>query len=91
MAGLIEPSFIVPPKGFINGGGSSDLPPLFLPKKEIASHGESTLGSPAPRRHDRCAVSSVVEHLPDTEGVTGSNPVSRTILIVAINQSARFC
>ena len=26
-----------------------------------------------------CAVSSVVEHLPDTEGVTGSNPVSRTI------------
>ena len=25
------------------------------------------------------AVSSVVEHLPDTEGVTGSNPVSRTI------------
>ena len=26
-----------------------------------------------------CAVSSVVEHFPDTEGVTGSNPVSRTI------------
>ena len=25
------------------------------------------------------AVSSAVEHLPDTEGVTGSNPVSRTI------------
>ncbi len=25
------------------------------------------------------AVSSVVEHLTDTEGVTGSNPVSRTI------------
>ena len=30
-------------------------------------------------RVDNCAVSSVVEHLPDTEGVTGSNPVSRTI------------
>ena len=26
-----------------------------------------------------CAVSSVVEHFLDTEGVTGSNPVSRTI------------
>ena len=28
---------------------------------------------------DNCAVSSVVEHFLDTEGVTGSNPVSRTI------------
>ncbi len=27
-----------------------------------------------------CAVSSVVEHYLDTVGVTGSNPVSRTIL-----------
>jgi len=26
-----------------------------------------------------CAVSSVVEHYLDTVGVTGSNPVSRTI------------
>jgi hypothetical protein len=28
-----------------------------------------------------CAVSSVVEHYLDTVGVTGSNPVSRTIFI----------
>ncbi len=34
----------------------------------------------ARRTSSECAVSSVVEHLPDTEGVTGSNPVSRTIL-----------
>jgi hypothetical protein len=27
----------------------------------------------------QCAVSSVVEHYLDTVGVTGSNPVSRTI------------
>ena len=27
-----------------------------------------------------CAVSSVVEHFLDTEGVRGSNPLSRTIL-----------
>ncbi len=33
----------------------------------------------ARRSASECAVSSVVEHLPDTEGVTGSNPVSRTI------------
>ena len=31
----------------------------------------------------RCAVSSVVEHYLDTVGVTGSNPVSRTISPVA--------
>jgi regulator of sirC expression with transglutaminase-like and TPR domain len=30
------------------------------------------------------AVSSVVEHLPDTEGVTGSNPVSRTIFPILL-------
>ena len=29
------------------------------------------------------AVSSVVEHFLDTEGVTGSNPVSRTIFLLA--------
>src|SRR6516164_6012437 len=29
-----------------------------------------------------CAVSSVVEHFLDTEGVRGSNPLSRTILSV---------
>ena len=29
---------------------------------------------------NECAVSSVVEHFLDTEGVTGSNPVSRTSL-----------
>ena len=34
---------------------------------------------PARRSASDSAVSSVVEHLPDTEGVTGSNPVSRTI------------
>src|SRR6266852_5447725 len=28
-----------------------------------------------------CAVSSVVEHFLDTEGVRGSNPLSRTILL----------
>ena len=28
-----------------------------------------------------CAVSSVVEHYLDTVGVTGSNPVSRTIFL----------
>ena len=44
-------------------------------KKGIASLTPQGLAS---RTH--CAVSSVVEHLPDTEGVTGSNPVSRTIL-----------
>jgi hypothetical protein len=32
-----------------------------------------------------CAVSSVVEHYLDTVGVTGSNPVSRTIFISALN------
>ena len=30
------------------------------------------------------AVSSVVEHFLDTEGVTGSNPVSRTIFLWGI-------
>ena len=34
---------------------------------------------PPPATRASSAVSSVVEHLPDTEGVTGSNPVSRTI------------
>jgi hypothetical protein len=32
------------------------------------------------RQNRSCAVSSVVEHYLDTVGVTGSNPVSRTIL-----------
>ena len=50
-------------------------------KKGVASRMLIVLGSPAPRGVSLCAVSSVVEHLPDTEGVTGSNPVSRTILI----------
>ena len=30
-----------------------------------------------------CAVSSVVEHYIDTVGVTGSNPVSRTIFLTS--------
>src|SRR5207237_4418333 len=31
-----------------------------------------------------CAVSSVVEHFLDTEGVRGSNPLSRTILPIVL-------
>src|SRR5216117_4116619 len=36
-----------------------------------------------------CAVSSVVEHFLDTEGVRGSNPLSRTILMNASKQSIK--
>src|ERR1019366_5920862 len=43
-----------------------------------------------------CAVSSVVEHFLDTEGVRGSNPLSRTILRTIKSQrnrsnSMRYC
>ena len=36
-----------------------------------------------------CAVSSVVEHYIDTVGVTGSNPVSRTIHLEMFKQQFR--
>src|SRR6478752_4032380 len=36
------------------------------------------------------AVSSVVEHYLDTVGVTGSNPVSRTIFSPALQRLVRF-
>ena len=52
----------------------------FLLKKGIASTATPSLASRVEAKNNICAVSSVVEHLPDTEGVTGSNPVSRTIL-----------
>jgi cytoskeletal protein CcmA (bactofilin family) len=53
-------------------GSSSGNPPKII------------AGTPPPRfisRSTQRAVSSVVEHLPDTEGVTGSNPVSRTTFL----------
>ena len=53
-------------------GSSSGNPPKII------------AGAPPPRfisRSTQRAVSSVVEHLPDTEGVTGSNPVSRTTFL----------
>jgi hypothetical protein len=37
-----------------------------------------------------CAVSSVVEHFLDTEGVRGSNPLSRTILFEEISKVTIF-
>jgi hypothetical protein len=40
------------------------------------------------RKTDFRAVSSVVEHCLDTAGVTGSNPVSRTIFLEGIAQPA---
>lgn len=41
---------------------------------------ERDLNSPESPNFNGCAVSSVVEHFLDTEGVRGSNPLSRTIL-----------
>src|SRR5207237_6949410 len=38
----------------------------------------------------KCAVSSVVEHFLDTEGVRGSNPLSRTILSFASSASIAY-
>ena len=50
---------------------------LLLPLKQWPSNHFSTDTA----SFDGCAVSSVVEHYLDTVGVTGSNPVSRTILL----------
>ena len=38
-----------------------------------------------------CAVSSVVEHFLDTEGVRGSNPLSRTIFLFLLASLANAC
>ena len=42
------------------------------------------------RSRELGAVSSVVEHYLDTVGVTGSNPVSRTILSSAVQRLVHF-
>ena len=38
-----------------------------------------------------CAVSSVVEHFLDTEGVRGSNPLSRTIFQCRLRNRVESC
>jgi hypothetical protein len=52
-----------------------------LREKGVALAGCLLLVSRPREGNEGSAVSSVVEHLPDTEGVTGSNPVSRTIFL----------